>query len=238
MDLHIHTCLSPCGDSRSVPTSIVNSALQKKIDALAICDHNASENVKPVRQAAEGSGLVVFGGMEITTRSEIHVLGLFDDNGDLSRMQDLIYENLPGENDKDVFGPQYIVDCEDYVLGYNEHLLIGAVELDIEEIIQAIHDCGGAAIASHIDKEAFSILSQFGMIPEGLELDAVEFSRNYTNSPYDLSNIGYPVVTFSDAHHPDQIGEVTTEFWLDRPSIAEIKKAFTGDYGGHFASCT
>ncbi len=231
MDLHIHTCLSPCGDSTSVPTRIVEAALRKNLDAVAICDHNASENAASVSKAAEGTGLKVFGGMEMTTQSEIHLLGIFDTAEALSAMQETVYEHLPGVNDKEVFGPQYIVDHEDYVLGYNEHLLIGATDLGIEQIIESVHELGGLAIASHIDRSAFSILSQFGMIPEGLDLDAVEYSRTYKKSSFNLEEIAYPAVTSSDAHQPEQIGDAITEFWLEAPTLAEIKKAFLGSGG-------
>ena len=231
MDLHIHTCLSPCGDSESVPTRIVGAALRAEVDAVAICDHNASENVAPVREAAKGKGLTVFGGMEITSREEVHILGIFDETGCLEKMQELIYENLAGQNDRDVFGPQYIVDQEDYVEGYNDHLLIGATNLSLDAVISAVRDFGGLVIASHIDREAFGLISQLGFVPEGLDLDAVEVSRNYKNSPYSLKGLVYPFVAFSDAHHPDDIGTVSTLFVLENPTVEELRKACAGKEG-------
>ena len=74
MDLHVHTCLSPCGDSANVPTRIVESACQRKLNAIGICDHNSGENVGSVRRAAGKSELKVFGGMEVSTREEVHLL--------------------------------------------------------------------------------------------------------------------------------------------------------------------
>lgn len=225
MDLHIHTCLSPCGESSSVPTKIVEAAVRKGMQAVAVCDHNATENAASVRAAAQERGLKVFGGMEITTKSEIHVLGIFDDDISLGKMQQLVYDHLEGTNDSDAFGPQYIVDEEDYVTGYNEHLLIGAAELEIEAVVSAIHDFGGMAVAAHVDRGMFSILSQLGFIPERLELDALELSKNYRKSPFSLSGLGYPLVQFSDAHRPEDIGSVFTEFLLEEPTVEELKLA-------------
>lgn len=231
MDLHIHTCLSPCGDPKSVPSRIIRSSREKNLQAVAISDHNASENVSSVKTAAAGSSLTVFGGMEITTQEEIHILGIFDQDEPLQRMQELIYDHLNGTNDPEVFGPQYIVDSEDYVEDYNNHLLIGATDLDVETIITAIHDFGGLAIASHIDREAFSIISQLGFIPEDLDLDALELSHRYKSSPYSFENLNFPFVTFSDAHHPEDVGRDSTTFLIEEPTVRELRQALNGENG-------
>jgi 3',5'-nucleoside bisphosphate phosphatase len=238
MDLHIHTCLSPCGDPTSVPTRIVQAALRKELDAIAICDHNGSENVGAVRSAAHESGLTVFGGMEISSREEIHMLGIFGDDDALQKMQQLVYAHLPGSNNVDAFGPQYIVDCEDYVEGCNNHLLIGATDLDVEAVIQAVHEFGGIVIASHIDREAFGIISQLGFIPQNLGLDAVELSKNYKSSPYSLNGLDYPLITSSDAHSPEDIGSACSTFLLEAPTIEELQEALTEENGRKIVSIT
>jgi hypothetical protein len=169
--------------------------------------------------------------MEITSKSEIHLLGLFDDDSQLIEMQKLVYEHLDGTNDRDAFGSQYIVDEEDYVTGFNDHLLIGAADLEIETLVSAVHGFGGMAVASHVDRGMFGILSQLGFIPEGLELDALELSKNYRNSPFSLSGLGYPFVLFSDAHRPEDIGTAYTEFLLEEPTVEELKLAASGNGG-------
>jgi hypothetical protein len=184
--------------------------------------------VAAVQRAAESSNIRVFGGMEVTTEEEIHILALFELERDLKRMQDLLYDNLSGRNDPDAFGQQYIVDEEDYVTGFNERLLMGATALSLNEVIDNIHMLNGLAIASHIDRDAFSIISQLGMIPEDLKLDAVELSRHYKRSMFELDNIAFPRVTFSDAHHLEDIGSGYTRFFIKQPSISEIKMALRG----------
>jgi predicted metal-dependent phosphoesterase TrpH len=44
-DLHVHTVLSPCAEVEMIPPLIVQEALERKIDIIAITDHNASANV-------------------------------------------------------------------------------------------------------------------------------------------------------------------------------------------------
>ena len=47
-DLHVHTCLSPCGELEMLPRAIVARALELGLDILGICDHNAAA-IRPRR---------------------------------------------------------------------------------------------------------------------------------------------------------------------------------------------
>ncbi len=76
-DMHIHTCLSPCADLEMSPRNIVKEAKKKGLDIIGICDHNSAENFPAVEKSAFQEGIKVIGGIEITSREEVHVLGLF-----------------------------------------------------------------------------------------------------------------------------------------------------------------
>lgn len=41
-DLHIHSVLSPCGSLDMSPKNIVQSALDKELEIIAITDHNST----------------------------------------------------------------------------------------------------------------------------------------------------------------------------------------------------
>ena len=43
-DLHLHSCLSPCGDMDMTPNNIVNMAKLLGLDVIALTDHNTSLN--------------------------------------------------------------------------------------------------------------------------------------------------------------------------------------------------
>jgi PHP family Zn ribbon phosphoesterase len=214
------------------PRGILNAAKKKGIDILGICDHNSSENSPGVMKAAEPMDVGVLPGMEVTSQEEVHVLALFDKIENALKLQEYIYQNLPGENDPDAFGMQVIVNENEEVLGFNEKLLIGATTLPLDDVIRSIHSLDGIAIASHIDREAFSIIGQLGFVPENLELDALEISPrvNYEDAlaayPYD-----YPITSSSDAHYPDDIGKTFTSFMLKEKTVAEIKKALNNEDG-------
>jgi len=231
-DLHIHTCLSPCTELDMSPKNIISKARKKEIDIIGICDHNSSENSLAVIKAAKKTDINVIPGLEVTSQEEVHVLALFDEFENALKLQAYVYENLPGENDEDAFGMQVIVNEKEEVLGFNNKLLIGATTIPLEEIIRIIHSFNGIAIASHIDRESFSLISQLGFIPEDLELDALEISPHITFEEAEkrFSN-NYPLTCSSDAHYPDDIGKGNTSFLLNDGTVAEIKKALKNEDG-------
>jgi hypothetical protein len=228
MDLHIHSCLSPCSDNTMVPSEIISKAIENKLDAIGITDHNSIENVEAVKKAGEKKAFPVFGGIEITTCEEIHILAFLDDKS-LKDIQNIIYDNLTGTNDVEYFGEQIIMDDCDNIIGYNNKMLVGAIDLSINEIINFIHSLNGIAIASHIDKQAYSIISQLGFIPEGLQIDALELSPNHYLHPIDYNKYGFPLVEFSDAHFLSDIGKVYTRFIVEDVTISELKKAIINE---------
>lgn len=54
-DLHIHTCLSPCGSLEMSPSEIVRRSLAKGLDAIAITDHNTPYNARRFNPLARDS---------------------------------------------------------------------------------------------------------------------------------------------------------------------------------------
>lgn len=226
-DLHLHTCLSPCADNQMQPAAIIERSKKAGLDMIGICDHNSGENVSALMKAGKRQGIAIIPGVEVTSREEVHILGLFDTEQDLMRLQDIIYENLPGQNDEEAFGPQLIIDEYGNVVGQNSRLLIGATTLTLEQIIDAIHQFAGLAVASHIDRQRFSLIGQLGFIPKGLKLDAVEVSiPSSVRQEYD-----YPVVTSSDAHFLEDIGKNSTCFMIEDTSLQEISKALRCELG-------
>lgn len=225
-DLHIHTCLSPCGDLKMSPANIAEKASLQNIDILGICDHNSAENIPAVIKAADQYKITVLPGIEVTSQEEIHILALFDDVPSALELQEIIYKNLPGENDEEAFGIQVVVNEIGEVLDFNQRLLIGASTLSINDVVEIIHTLNGLAIASHIDRESFSLISQLGFIPPDLDLDAVEISwRMDIQEAVEKFKPEVAVIKSSDAHFPEEIGRTTTTFLIETASAKEIKKA-------------
>ena len=72
-DLHIHSCLSPCGDDESTPASLAGMAAVIGLDIVALTDHNTARNCPAFFDAAEEVGIIPIAGMELTTAEDIHL---------------------------------------------------------------------------------------------------------------------------------------------------------------------
>jgi len=158
------------------PKALVQKALEKKLDIIAISDHNASASVQYVLAASAGKNISVIPAMEITSSEEVHLLAYFRTLADLKKLQEIIDRHLFGKNDEDRFGVQAVVNELGEVEGINEQLLIGATDLSIDELVDYIHRFEGLAVPAHIDRESFSLLSQLGFIDESAHYDALEIS--------------------------------------------------------------
>ena len=234
-DLHIHTCLSPCAELDMSPLAVVNKAAEKGIDIIAVTDHNSAENVLAAQRAALDKDLTVLAGMEIASSEEAHIIALFNKVETVIALQDIVYANmLPEENDERMYGEQIIANEHDEVLGFNKRLLIGGTLLPAQDIVNTIHSLGGLVVASHIDKEAFSIISQLGFITEDMGFDALEMSpnmdRNTAEITFQMYN-SYTWISSSDAHFPEDIGKRTVSFFMQEPTIEEMSLAFKNEDG-------
>jgi PHP family Zn ribbon phosphoesterase len=173
--------------------------------------------------------LFVLTGMEVTSSEEAHILALFDNMESILRLQETVYRNMTaGENVERLFGEQVVANENDEVMGFNKRLLIGATNMSANSIVTEIHSLGGLAIASHIDRDAFSILSQLGFIPEDASFDALELSsaisRKKAEELYETYN-SFTWISSSDAHAIDDIGKRTTLFYMNDSSIEEMRMA-------------
>lgn len=234
-DLHIHTCLSPCAELEMSPLAVVNAASEKGIDIIAVTDHNSAENVLAAQRAAMDMDLTVLAGMEIASSEEAHIIAIFNKVETVIALQDIVYANmLPVENDEKMYGEQIVANENDEVIGFNKRLLIGGTMLPAQDIVNTIHSLGGLAVASHIDKDAFSIISQLGFITEDMGFDALEMSpnmdRNTAEITFQMYN-SYAWISSSDAHYPEDIGKRTVSFFMEEPTIEEMSLAFKNEDG-------
>lgn len=233
-DLHIHSCLSPCGDLDMSPRRIVEKCRETGLDIIALCDHNSAENVEPAIRAGEALGIRVLPGMEINAREEVHTLAVFGQASQAFAMQEIVYGSLTGINRPEFFGEQVRVNEFDEIEGFNDRLLIGAVDLGFEEIVREIHRLGGLCIASHVDRPSYSLVSQLGFVPPGVHLDAVEVSDPHwavREGREILAGLGLPVVTSSDAHFLKDIGRRVSVFHMEAATVEELRLALRGKSG-------
>jgi len=230
-DLHVHTVASPCAEIEMIPPLIVEQAQRLGLAVMAITDHHTIDNVEAVIQAANGSGITVLPGMEVQTREEVHLLCLFDDLVAAYCWQMQVYDALPDlPNDARAFGIQLAVDCCGEMVRVNERLLLTSTRLSVEQVSNEVHSLGGLVIAAHVDRPAYSLLSNLGFIPDELDLDAIEVSA--LSSP-DTARSRWPdlqerpLVRWGDAHRLTDMRRDTV-FAVEKPTIAEMHLAFAG----------
>jgi predicted metal-dependent phosphoesterase TrpH len=223
-DMHIHTCLSPCAEVSASPKRIVEKAYECGLNMIFITDHNSVENAgAAMRAARDYSDFKVYPGMEITSKEEVHTLALFENIDDAMGVQEIIYKNLPDVINERESKEQVIANEFDEVEGFLNKSLFSAVNLNIEEIIDTIHRHKGLAVAAHIDRESFSIISQLGFIPDDLNYDALEISPNMSFEKAKVAfkeySDRYNFIKGSDSHSLDWIGDVYTQFYGEENSF-------------------
>lgn len=210
-DLHIHSCLSPCGDDDMTPANIAGMAAVKGLDVIALTDHNSCKNCPAILKHGEEYGITVIPGMELTTAEEVHVVCLFPALGDAMAFDGYVYEHLlPIKNREDIFGKQQIMNADDQVAGNVERLLIGATDISFDQVFGLVESYRGIAYPAHIDKSTTSLLSNLGFVPPDSSFTCAEIStfdhlhQIQKEHPYFLQ---CKMLSSSDAHYLEDIRE-------------------------------
>ena len=217
-DLHLHSCLSPCGSDDMTPANICGMAALKGLQMIAVTDHNTALNLPSVQKCAEAYGLLLIPGMEITTREEVHCLGYFPDVDTAVRFSEMLRGHMPrAKNRPDYFGHQYIMDEEDGILREEDELLIGASDLPFTTLVRVIRDWGGVPVPAHINRGSNGILINMGFIPREAGITAVEVWRDLPCPAGEQT--GRTVLHSSDAHYLEDIYEPDVTVRLPEPTV-------------------
>jgi len=225
-DLHIHSCLSPCGDEDMTPNNIVNMSIIKELDVIAITDHNSIKNCRAAINAAKGTKLLVLAGMEIQTLEDVHLIVLFPDIDYAEKFDDAISEyrfNFPHKAEK--FGDQMILDEKDQLIGYEKYTLMLSMGISIDKAIDMAIKYNGIAFPAHINRPSNSVIANLGFIPENWPIGAVEIFRQKENrSLVEEYSKKYKIVSNSDAHYLKDISEAENFMNLKLLSAEEVIK--------------
>lgn len=229
-DLHIHTALSPCGDNDMTPNNIINMALIKKLDVIAITDHNSCENAAVCVRLGKKAGIIVIPGMELQTREDIHAVCLFKNIEAAEEFQKYIYSLLPDiENKPQIFGEQLIFDEEDHIVNYSKRFLLTAADISFDRAFCKVSEYEGIIYPAHVDRDAYSIISSLGFIPDYLPIKVLEYNSWSKLSELISKNIikdGYKYIKSSDAHYLENIAEREYFIEADSYSIEAVFKYF------------
>ncbi|MEG0988310.1 MAG: PHP domain-containing protein [Clostridium sp.] len=228
-DLHIHSCLSPCGSDEMTPYNIAAMAALKGLDVIAVTDHNSCKNCPAVLCAAKEYGILAIPGMEINTAEEVHAVCLFKTLEAAMKFDAYVYMHLiPVHNREDIFGKQEIYDCDDQVCGQVENLLINSTDISFDDLWDLVRSYDGVMFPAHVDKQANSLISNLGFIPPDSKFTTAELK--------DLSKLHMikkgnaylnhcRIVSNSDAHYLEDIKEPYLTMAVKEKTAASVVDA-------------
>lgn len=230
-DLHLHSCLSPCGDDDMTPANIVGMASLKGLNVIALTDHNSCRNCPAAMFHGNNYGVIVIPGMELCTAEEVHVICLFPTLEQALAFDTYVYEHmLPILNKPEIFGKQEIINEADERIGIVDNLLINATDISFEKAFPLVTSFGGIAYPAHVDKSTTSLLSNLGFVPPDSVFTCAEFQNlknlhviSKTHSYFRGCNI----LSNSDAHYLEDIHEPVCQLFPDTNSISDILTAIT-----------
>ena len=233
-DLHVHSCLSPCGDEDSTPANIAGMATLCGLNIVALTDHNTTKNCPAFFASAKKYGIIPIAGMELTTSEDIHVVCLFEHLEDAMRFDEYVdTRRIKIENKPNIFGNQDILDENDEKIGEEKYLLINATDISIEDAQRIVAAHGGVCYPAHIDRESNGIIAVLGTLPEDISFNYYELHDGGRTGEFS-SRFAIPTDRFiisSDSHYltdmrdADAYLEIEDEFCSDehiRKRIFEI----------------
>ena len=225
-DLHIHSCLSPCGDEDSTPANIAGMATLSGLNIVALTDHNTTKNCPAFFAAAKKYGIIPVAGMELTTSEDIHVVCLFENLIDATRFDEYVTgRRVLIDNRPEIFGEQLILDENDEILGEEKYLLINATAISIDETASLVKEYGGVCYPAHIDRQSNGIISILGDIPPDSEFLYFELhsGENITefSERYGIDRERF--IISSDAHRLTDIRDKEFYFELDDEPYSSAK---------------
>ena len=233
-DLHIHSCLSPCGDNDMTPNNIAGMGVINGLNLMALTDHNTTENCPAFFAAAKKNGIIPIAGMELTTAEDIHVVCLLPDLDAAAEFDEAVGKKrvlIP--NRTDIFGEQLIMNGEDEVTGCETNLLSNATLITIDETPALVKSFGGVCYPAHIDREANGIIATLGTFPPECGFTAAELHDKSLDGEYRekypaLQNV--LTVISSDAHYLWHIKDKSE--YLELPGDNVTAELFTLLSGG------
>lgn len=216
VDLHMHSCLSPCGDALMTPNNIAKMAMLKGLDLIAVTDHNTAGQLPAVAKVCGDVGIHLLPGMELTTREEVHLLAYFRTLDAALRFSGEVYPFLPPiKNRVEFFGEQLLLNHEDEVIGAEDKLLLTALDLSLDELTERIWKAGGIPVPAHVNRGGNGLLNVLGFVPPNANYPALEVARHL---PCPALPDGHIALHASDAHRLEDILEREVFLPLNSPT--------------------
>ena len=219
---------APSGNAVDHARAIVQQASDLGVSVLAITDHNHVGGVAAFRGAAEGRGIHIFPGFELSSSEGIHILCIYDP----ATSDDLLVRYLGGFGITDT-NPSTTLADKGFV-----------------DILAKVHDQGGVAIAAHVtnDSGLFKVLTgQAGIqawrsrellavqipgyiadLPQGVRQIVKNANHHYLRDPPAEDGLAIAVVNARDVAKPEDLTHRSATCWIkmSEVTIEGLRQAF------------
>ena len=218
-DLHIHSCLSPCGDDEMTPFDLVGLAKLNGLDLIALTDHNSAKNCRAAAAAAAEYEMGFIPGIEVNTSEDIHCVCVFPGLDEAEAFGEEIYGTMPPiKNEPAIFGNQIWYE-PDGTPHEEERLLLSACGYSILDLPELCAKYGGICWPAHVDRETNGMLAALGTWPPDLLVRAAEIRFIMPPEVPD----GLHIIQSSDAHRPEDLPEEGYPLRLNEPTFEALK---------------
>ena len=224
----MHSILSPCADELMTPNNILNMAMLKGLDFLAVTDHNTTKQLKVFKELEDSYDFIFVPGVEVTVKENFDVLCLFKSFNDAFVFDKFLEANLDGEWGVFKESDQVITDIYDTEIATFPKPLT-STKIPYKDLVKETRELNGLIVLCHIDRSSRSALNVYNLAD--LEFDAIEISQylkdQFLEKHPELNK--YRILFNSDAHTLLSISEKEYSFELEGKNIESFFKYMRGD---------
>lgn len=226
-DLHIHSVLSPCADTLMSPNNIMNMAMLKELDFIAITDHNSTMQLKVIKELQESYDFVIIPGVEVSVDEGFDVLCYFKTFEDAIQFNSFLEPRLNGSWGSYTKEDQVITDIYDLTLDEYDTPL-RSTNITYKELFDEVQIYDGAIILAHIDRPSCTVLNSYKL--KDIEFDGIEI-QPYRKDEYLKMNknlLKYKIFHNSDSHSLLTMSEKENSIELEEKTLDAFFKYLKG----------
>lgn len=227
-DLHIHTKLSPCADDLMTPNNILNMAMLKGLDFIAITDHNSTLQLDAIEKLKDSYDFIVVPGIEVTVKEKFDVLCYFD-SFEKAKLFGLKIEKYLINEELNSDEYQIIYDEFDNESG-NYNYSLKQTNISYDNLYKLVNKYSGIIIMAHIDRKNSSFLKKYNH--NEIKYDGVELQLYSDNDEFVKRNNWIKekvLLRNSDSHTIMTISERDNYIELSDKSIQSLFEYLRGN---------
>jgi len=225
----MHSVLSPDADELMTPNNILNMAMLKDLDFVAITDHNSAKQLQTIEEIEKAYDFIIIPGIEVTVLEFFDVLCYFRTYEDAYTLDSYIEQYLVADD----WGPfsekdQVITDIYDTEIS-TYGLSLKRTSIPYVDLYNKVKELHGIIVLAHIERKSKSVLQSYALAD--LDFDGIEI-QEYQKKEFLEQNPTYnkyKILTSSDSHTLLTISERIEYLELPKKSIEAFFRYFEGN---------